>query len=292
MTNPPHTPVMPNEVLDYLQPAPGKLFLDATLGSAGHTKLLVEKGAKVIGIDRDSEILTHARVNLGKLVNQVTFKQGPFSRLKDLVGNLKFNGILFDLGVSSLQLDKPERGFSFRNDGPLDMRMDKTLQVIAADLVNGLGRKELYDLFQKFGQERFSRRITDAILERRRIKPFETTKELADLVAKVKPKTGKIHPATKIFQALRIVVNDELNELKAALPSALSLLKLGGTLVIISFHSLEDRLVKQFFKSQDSTKFELLTPKPITPQPEEIATNPRSRSAKLRAIRRKGADYD
>ncbi len=291
MTTAPHIPVMPNEVLHYLQPEPGKLFLDATLGSAGHTKLLAEKGAKVVGIDRDQEIFAYAKQNLGNLVSQVTFKRGSFSQLRDLVGDLKFDGILFDLGVSSLQLDTPERGFSFRYDAPLDMRMDKTLQVIAADLVNGLGRKELYDLFQKFGEERFSRRIADAILERRRIKPIRTTKELADLVSRVKPKSGKIHPATKIFQALRIVVNDELNELKAALPSALSSLKPTGVLVVISFHSLEDRLVKQFFKSQDSTRFELLTLKPVTPQPEEIAANPRSRSAKLRAIRQKGGSH-
>ncbi len=292
MTQSVHTPVMPQEVLNYLQPAPGKLILDATLGAAGHTKLLVERGAKVVGIDRDADIFDYAKANLGDLVSQVTFKHGPFSQLSDLVGDLKFDGILFDLGVSSFQLDNPQRGFSFRYDAPLDMRMDRTLQVIAADLVNGLGRKELYDLFQKFGQERFARRITDAILERRRVKPIQTTKELADLVSQVKPRTGKIHPATKIFQALRIVVNDELNELKAALPSALSSLKPEGVLVVISFHSLEDRLVKQFFKSQDNSQFEVLTPKPITPQPKEIAANPRSRSAKLRAIRRKGASHE
>ena len=288
MTDQPHRPVMPHEVLDLLQPAPGKLFLDATVGAAGHTKLLAEKGARVIGLDCDTDILDYAHQTLGSLLSQVTLHQANFSQLKDILGDQLVDGILFDLGVSSLQLDTPERGFSFRYDTPLDMRMDKRLKVTAADLVNGLGRKEFYDLFQKFGQERFARRIADAILERRRVAPIKTARELADLITQVKPRRGKIHPATKVFQALRIVVNDELNELEAALPSALSSLKPGGVVVVISFHSLEDRLVKQIFRTHhQSGDFELLTPKPLTPTYEEVQANPRSRSAKLRAIRRK-----
>lgn len=289
--NLPHTPVMPQEVISFLNPAPGKLFLDATLGNAGHTKLLVEQGAQVIGIDQDEAILAYARQNLAELASQVEFHQTSFSHLNQVLKNRLVDGFLFDLGVSSLQLDDPQRGFSFRHQAPLDMRMNQKLSVTAADLVNGLGRKELYDLFKRFGEEQFARRITDAILERRRVKPIETTTELANLVAKVKPKTGHIHPATKVFQALRIIVNDELNELKAALPSALSSLKPGGVGVVISFHSLEDRIVKQTFQSVIDQGFEILTPKPVLPKPAEIQANPRSRSAKLRAIRKLGGQH-
>lgn len=289
--NLPHTPVMPQEVISFLNPAPGKLFLDATLGNAGHTKLLVEQGAQVIGIDQDEAILAYARQNLAELASQVEFHQTSFSHLNQVLKNRLVDGFLFDLGVSSLQLDDPKRGFSFRHQAPLDMRMNQKLSVTAADLVNGLGRKELYDLFKRFGEEQFARRITDAILERRRVKPIETTTELANLVAKVKPKTGHIHPATKVFQALRIIVNDELNELKAALPSALSSLKPGGVGVVISFHSLEDRIVKQTFQSVIDQGFEILTSKPVLPKPAEIQANPRSRSAKLRAIRKLGGQH-
>ncbi len=291
MTLSPHIPVMTNEVLEYLQPSPGKVIVDATVGSAGHTKILAEQGAKVIGIDRDQEILEFARQNLGSLISQVTLKYGQFSQIKELVGNSQVDGILFDLGVSSLQLDTPARGFSFRHDAQLDMRMDKNLSVTAKDLINGLGRKELHELFQKLAEEQHPQRLVNAILESRRLKPITTTKQLADLIAKVKKSSGKIHPATKIFQALRIAVNDELNQLKAALPSALSLLKAGGVCVVISFHSLEDRIVKQIFRRFSSQGYQLLTKKPLRPTPQEIADNPRSRSAKLRAIQRQRSHH-
>lgn len=283
-----HTPVMVEEIIKLIDPQPGKTIIDATLGAAGHTMELAKKGARVIGIDRDQEIIEIAQSNINKqnLTDKIELKKGEFSKLDELVAREKIDGILFDLGVSSLQLDKSERGFSFMNDAPLDMRMDKELQVTAKDLINGLGRKELHELFTKLGEERYSRRIADAVINARRLKPIQTTKNLVDIINSVIKKRNKIHPATRVFQALRIAVNDELNELKVALPSALSLLSPGGTCVVISFHSLEDRIVKNIF-SEAEDNFEILTPKPLTPTPEETSKNPRSRSAKLRAIRRK-----
>lgn len=288
MTNKVHIPVMVGEIIKLIDPQPGKTIIDATLGAAGHAMELAKKGANVIGIDRDQEIIEIAHSNISKqnLTDRIKLKKGEFSKLKELVVGEKIDGILFDLGVSSLQLDKPERGFSFMNDAPLDMRMDKELQVTAKDLINGLGRKELHELFTKLGEERYSRRIADAVIDARRLNPIQTTKDLVNIINSVIKKRDKIHPATRVFQALRIAVNDELNELKAALPSALSLLSPGGTCVVISFHSLEDRIVKNIF-GEAGSDFEILTPKPLTPTPEETSKNSRSRSAKLRAIRRK-----
>jgi len=287
MTSPAHTPVLLKEVLEILDPKPGMTIIDCTLGAGGHSIELAKKGANIIGIDRDEEILEIAEKEISqeRLSDKIKTKKGIFSNLKELAGGITPDAVLLDIGVSSLQLDTPDRGFSFKYNAPLDMRMSKELQVTAADLIGGLGRKELYDLLTKLGQEQHARRLADAIIESRGIKPITTTEDLATLISKTIPSRGKIHPATKAFQALRIAVNDELNELKAVLPSALSILKEGGILLVISFHSLEDRIVKQFFNAHKET-LEILTPKPVTATEKEKSNNPRSRSAKLRAVRK------
>lgn len=293
MTKAVHTPVLMQEILSTLNPSSGKKYLDATVGAGGHSLKILESGAIIVGIDRDQDILEIARklFDISGYSGKYTLYNGSFSTMQDLTKDDNYDGILMDLGVSSYQLDTADRGFSFRFDADLDMRMDKKLQVTAADLVNGLGRKELYELFTKLGEERFARRIADAIIKRRRIEPIKTTSELASVVSSVVRKTGKTHPATKVFQALRIAVNDELNELKAALPSALSMLKTDGIVVVISFHSLEDRIVKEFFKQQEEKGFgTILTRKPLMASYAESQDNPRSRSAKLRALKKiKGA---
>lgn len=287
MTYPIHTPVMLREVLHYLDPMAGKRYLDATLGYAGHTLELLKAGAEVVGVDRDQDMLNIATERIEKegFAKSFTPVHSSFSEVFD--GNGKFDGILFDLGVSSYQLDTPERGFSFRYDAPLDMRMDKNLGVTAADLVNGLGKNELIELFTTLGEEGNAKRIVNEIVTRRKYQKITTTEELANLVVGVVGRSRGIHPATKIFQALRMAVNSEREELKAALPSALSSLKEGGVLVTIAFHSLEDRIVKSFVNDSESAgQVVVLTPKVIETSPDEIQKNPRSRSAKLRAVRR------
>ncbi|KKU88475.1 MAG: Ribosomal RNA small subunit methyltransferase H [Microgenomates group bacterium GW2011_GWF2_47_9] len=283
-----HTPVMLNEVTKFLAPEPGKRFFDATLGYAGHTLALLSAGATVVGCDRDQDILSLAvsRVKEAGFADKFTPLHSSFASAFDRpeLGGV-FDGILFDLGVSSYQLDTPLRGFSFRYNAPLDMRMDKDLAVTAADLVNGLGRKELQALFTELGEERNVQRLVNAIVETRKISPIKTTQELVSLIEKNLVRNSKIHKATKIFQALRMAVNSEREELKAALPSALSKLKLGGTLVTVSFHSLEDAIVKDFLVSEGEN-LELLGVGVITPGIDEVKANVRSRSAKLRAARR------
>ncbi|MBC7220512.1 16S rRNA (cytosine(1402)-N(4))-methyltransferase RsmH [Candidatus Bipolaricaulota bacterium] len=284
-----HEPVLVAEVLHFLDPAPGKLFVDATVGTGGHAQALLSRGARVIGIDQDPLALERARTRLAPFSGQVQLLHGNFRDLPDLLLPLsppRVDGILFDLGASSFQLDSPERGFSFMGDGPLDMRMDPGGPATAADLVNHLPEAELTRILWEYGEERHARRIARAIV---RARPLRTTTELAHLVARAvgdKSRRYRIHPATRTFQALRIAVNDELGALRAALPSALGLLAPGGTLCVISFHSLEDRIVKRFVREEALTgRFEALTKKPITPTVEEIARNPRARSAKLRAGR-------
>lgn len=292
MQYPLHTPVMLQEVLSYLDPMPGKRFIDATLGYAGHTLELLKSGAEVVGIDRDEDLLNIAieRITKAGFIQQFTPLNFAFSEALDKDKGLlegKFDGILFDLGVSSYQLDTPERGFSFRYDAPLDMRMDKRLGVTAADLVNGLGKNELVELFTTLGEDGNAKRIVNEICARRLKKKIETTEELADLIISVVGRPRGIHPATKVFQALRMAVNSERLELKAALPSALSSLKEGGLVVTISFHSLEDRIVKQWMNDAESAgQIAVVTNGVVEPSSEEIARNPRSRSAKLRVCRR------
>lgn len=292
MQYPLHTPVMLAEVVHYLNPGPGKRFIDATLGYAGHTLELLKTGAEVVGIDRDQDLLKIAieRITKAGFINQFTPVNLAFSEALDkdsrhLEG--KFDGILFDLGVSSYQLDTPERGFSFRYDAPLDMRMDQRLSVTAADLVGGLGKNELIELFTTLGEEGNAKRIASAICSERKIRKIETTEQLANLITQTIGRSRGIHPATKVFQALRMAVNSERLELKAALPSALSYLKAGGIIATISFHSLEDRIVKTWMNDAESAgQIELLSHGVIEPGAAEVAKNPRSRSAKLRVARR------
>ena len=282
-----HLPVLLDEVIEFLAVKPGGKYLDATLGGGGHTQEIIRRGGQIFGIDQDPQAIkianqrlhpTHAKVVLGNFADLETIAWEH--------GFTTVDGILFDLGVASFQLDTAARGFSFQADAPLDMRMNPDLAVTAADLVNALGRKELTTLFTKLAQERLAAPIANAIVEFRRLRPITTTGQLAALVERIYGRRrGKLHPATKVFLGLRIAVNDELNNLKAALPQAINLLQPGGRLVVISFHEGEDRIVKQFFKTLSLThQGTILTKKPLSPDLEEIIANPRSRSAKLRAF--------
>jgi 16S rRNA (cytosine1402-N4)-methyltransferase len=286
---PRHVPVMPHEVMHYLAPAAGEIFVDATVGGGGHTRLLAERVApagRVIGLDRDAAMLDLARPQLTHL--PVILIQRSFDEVDSVLSELgidRVDGVLADLGVSSDQLDDPRRGLTFQHEGPLDMRMDVTQGEPASSLVNRVGERELADLIFKYGEERFSRRIARRIVETRRRTPFETSTQLAELVRRCVPRSRKqsIDPATRTFQALRIAVNDELGALERLLKSLPNILKPGGRAAIISFHSLEDRLVKQAFRQKDM--FEQLTRKPVQAGEEELRNNPRARSAKLRAAR-------
>jgi len=279
-----HQPVLLQKTINALKITPGEAYLDCTLGSAGHAVEIIKKGGKLFGLDVDPAAIKRAKARLEKIPNAYfRLKTLNFSQLKLAAQSWKLTsvaGILLDLGLSSEQLADTARGFSFMTAAPLDMRADPNLTVTAADLINGLTKKELNDLFKKLGQEQYSLAIANGIVRTRREKRISSTLELAQLVARVKPRRGKLHPATKVFQALRIVVNDELNNLKAVLPQAVDLLKPGGRLVVISFHSLEDRIIKHFIKNNQSLTN--LTKKPIQPTQSEIANNPRARSAKLR----------
>jgi 16S rRNA (cytosine1402-N4)-methyltransferase len=289
-----HQPVLLEEVLGYLQVEEGKWFLDCTLGDGGHTLEILKRGGNVVGIDQDPEALKRAKVRIrefGDVRGWGRFLEvkGNFGNLRDLVNDKKFNGVLMDLGVSSLQLDKGERGFSFSKEARLDMRMDPGLGVSAFELINGLNKGELVKLFQVFGEFGDVRVVNAIIREREQKGPIETTTELAGLVERaVGGKHSKIHPATLIFQALRMAVNDELNNLKTGLQQAEERLNKNGVLLVISFHSLEDRVVKNTFSDwQDQGLGEILTRKPIIATEEEVRANPRARSAKLRAFRKK-----
>lgn len=288
-----HRPVLTNTVIAHLQPGENKRYIDATLGGGGHAQALLAAGASVLGIDQDPEAIAYVKNRSDLDHSRLTLVEDNFVNLSSIATRCQWtavDGIVFDLGTSSHQFDTVHRGFSFQSQAPLDMRMSPHLAVTAKDLVNGLGKRELYELFTKYAQERFARQIAAALVLARRLKPIDTTSELANIITKVyqsKGQRGKIHPATRVFQALRIAVNDELNNLKVALPQALELLKPGGTLAVISFHEGEDRLVKQFFRqTAGEGKGEIRTKKPLTPESEEIKTNPRARSAKLRAFKK------
>lgn len=289
-----HVPVLREEVLALLQPRPGGRYLDATVGLGGHAEAILQAstpGGTLLGIDRDGEALALARQRLAPFGPRVTLVQGRYEELADLpgIGN-GFDGMLFDLGSSWLQLDSAERGFSFGREGPLDMRMDRSTGQTAADLVNRLSERDLADLIFRWGEERWSRRIARAIVEARRRTPIRTTTELATLAAGAIPRRAwprHIHPATRTFQALRIAVNDELAGLGPALEKAVTLLRPGARAAAISFHSLEDRIVKQTWRGLEvSGRARVLTKRPITPGETEVASNPRARSAKLRAVER------
>jgi len=290
-----HRSVLVNEVLEYLQVAKNKIYIDATLGGGGHTFKILEHGGKVLGIDADEEAVQYVENTVKnqkpeiKLGEDLLLARGNFREIEVLAhgnGLRHVSGILFDLGVSSHHLDTKERGFSFQKNGPLDMRMDQRLAVSAKDLINALTKGELYELFSRLGEERFAKTISDNIVRSRRIIPIETTEQLRNVIEEVVHyRSTDIHPATRVFQSLRIAVNDELRTIEEALPKALSILEEKGRIVVISFHSLEDRIVKHFFKDQEQKgKGTILTKKPIIAGEEEIFVNFRSRSAKLRAF--------
>ncbi|MEK7286502.1 MAG: 16S rRNA (cytosine(1402)-N(4))-methyltransferase RsmH [Nitrospirota bacterium] len=312
-----HQPVLVDEILSVLLPtlscrsfAQAKVYLDCTVGLGGHTEAILNAAppeTRVIAMDRDSDALQYAKKRLENYKNRVTFLHGSFKEMMKIAEDTNVSecaGILFDLGVSSLQLDSSARGFSFQQAGPLDMRMDQQRTLTAAQLVNTLREKELADIIYQYGEERGARKIAAWIVQLRE-KEGEITKtdQLANLICRAvrgKSKWTKTHPATKTFQALRIVVNDELGEIEAGMTTAASLLAVGGRLAVISFHSLEDRIVKQRFKAfalPSSTgimpvlplgmrRFASLYKKPVVPTPEEILQNPRARSAKLRVLER------
>ena len=286
-----HLPVLLKEVVEFLNIEKGKKYIDATVGGGGHAEAILKAGGEVLGIDWDPEAVKFAKEYLKRACPGTSWRiaRGNFAHLKEIArreGFEKVSGVLFDLGVSSHQLEALERGFSFQVDALLDMRMDPSLAVTAADLLKVLSKKQLYALFTRFAQEKRARAIADAIVRARQIKPIERTRELADLVVKVyggKRKIKGLHPATKVFLALRIAVNSELENLKVVLPQAVELLKPRGRLAVISFHESEDRIVKMFFKDAKKREIlKILTKKPVTPSSEEIKINPRSRSAKLR----------
>jgi 16S rRNA (cytosine1402-N4)-methyltransferase len=282
-----HIPVMLNEVLDNLEIKLGEWYVDCNLGGGGHTAGILERSGRVIGIDLDPDAIAEVRKNHGETENLVLY-QGNFSEINKAVGDRKIAGVLFDLGVSTHQLEEAERGFSFNQEAVLDMRMDKTAnQATAADLVNGLHEKELAELFWKLGEENWAKPIAKRIVQERAKQKIETTNQLAQIVLSVRHrgKNDRTHPATRIFQALRIAVNDELNNLKEALPKAFQVLEPGGRLVVISFHSLEDRIVKDFFREMsDNGQGVLISKKPLEPTENEVDKNPRARSAKLRIL--------
>lgn len=292
-----HTSVLLEEALHFLEPRPGSCIVDATLGLGGHAERILEKlgpKGRLIGFDRDPQALKQARLNLNKYKDNVLLVHGRFSRVADKlseIGGPLPSGMLLDLGVSSFQLDQAARGFSFREDGPLDMRMDPSEELgTAADLVNRSSKHDLLQILWTYGEERYARRIVNAIERARERRKVETTADLADIVARAVPsgyRHGRLHPATRTFQALRIAVNSEMKELEDFLKSALDVLDAGGRLVIISFHSLEDRAVKNAFRRWKTQGFgAVLTKKPVTASNDETRLNPRSRSAKLRAFQK------
>ncbi len=290
---PRHVAVLPAEVLHYLAPAAGETIVDATVGAGGHARLIAERvgpAGRLIGLDRDESMLDIARPRLTGL--PVTLLHANFDRLRDVLDDLgvaAVDGVLADLGFCSDQVDDPERGLSFSQAGPLDMRLDPTRGEPASALLRRLNERDLADLIYEYGEERFSRRIARRIVEARRTRPVQTTEELAELVRRCVPrprgKRSAIDPATRTFQALRIAVNDELGALERLLAQLPRCLKPSGRAALISFHSLEDRRVKTAFR--DRSVWEALTRKPVQATEEEVRTNPRARSAKLRAAHRK-----
>ncbi len=306
-----HLPVLLKESLEGLRLRPGGRWIDATLGGGGHAAGILERSSPdglLLGIDQDEQALAMARERLAEFGGRLVTARGNFRDLAVIAreeGWWDVDGILLDLGFSSLQIDEPERGFSFRNEARLDMRMDRREPLTAFDVVNGYPRDELARIFRELGDERRARRIAASIVEERRRRPIETTGELAGLVAKVSGKTGgRINPATRVFQALRIFVNKELDNLATVLPAAVDLLKPGGRLAVISYHSLEERVVKERLRFLSGTcacpprqpvctcdavsKVAVVTRRPIVPQPGELARNRRARSAKLRVAERLG----
>lgn len=309
-----HVPVLFAEALDLLAPRPGGRFIDCTLGGGGHSIGILERSAPdglLLGLDADPNALRTAGARLAPFGDRVILAHANFAELERTINWHGFGlveGVLFDLGVSSFELDDASRGFSFRAEAPLDMRLDQTTGETAADLVNELDDAELASIFYRYGEEPKARSIARLIVAERSRKRIETTTQLTALVERVAHAPGRrIHPATRVFQALRIAVNHELDSLEAALPQALDALRPGGRLVVISFHSLEDRIVKQFLVAQargcicppevpvcvcdHKPAVDILTKKPIVPGAAEVAANPRSRSAKLRGAQKRESEH-
>ena len=296
--SPAHLPVMPSEVLSWLRPHSGGIYVDCTVGYCGHAReilLASQPTGIVVGIDRDAEAINAGRQSLQSFGDRGILIKAHFMDLKAILaerGISRVHGVLFDLGVSSPQFDEPSRGFSFRFEGPLDMRMDQGSGRTAADIVNGLDEADLADMIYRLGEERYSRRIARAIVGARRHQVLTTTHQLASVIESAVPihyRRNRIHCATRTFQALRIAVNQELEHLEASLRDAADILAPGARLCVISFHSLEDRIVKQTFKAlsaRSGSELEILTKRPQVPSDEEMDRNPRSRSAKLRVIQR------
>ncbi|MDP2685526.1 MAG: 16S rRNA (cytosine(1402)-N(4))-methyltransferase RsmH [bacterium] len=315
--SPQHIPVLLNEVIENLQPQANQNFIDCTLGGGGHSQAILNKtspNGKLLAIDLNEETFIEARKNLNKYKDRIIFSRENFSKLKQIYNEqfslYKIDGILLDLGFSSLELEDKDRGFSFQIDGPLDMRYDKRQSLTAEEIVNTWSFDNLKKVIQEYGQERLAQNITKKIIKSRLNQKITKTKILVEAILlafrdklntnKEIPWIGGIHPATRTFQALRIAVNDEINNLKKVLPQAIDLLEPGARLAVISFHSLEDKIVKNYFRTESrdclcppeavicicghQAKIKLITKKPIKPTEEEIKTNPRARSAVLRVV--------
>ncbi len=301
-----HKPVMVAEVIAALRPRADGRYVDGTIGGGGHAAAILETSSPtgwLFGFDRDGDAVEAAQARLAEFAGRFEIRQGNFSDMANGIEMKSCDGVLLDLGVSSPQLDLAERGFSFQQEGPLDMRMDKNQELTAAKLVNDASADELANIFWAFGGERDSRRMARAIVHDRNLQKFETTRQLAELIERISPRAGKkTHPATKVFQALRIAVNDEIGSLKRGLDAAIKILKPGGRLAVITFHSLEDRVVKEFGRTMSrdyvatgevdvpelrkpaAPKLKWVNRKAILPTQKEIDENPRSRSAQLRVF--------
>lgn len=292
-----HIPVLLHEVLDGLDVKAGGRYIDATIGDGGHAKAMTDRGGTVLGIDQDPEAIKRVSERLRQEIEKGKLRvvHDNFDHIEEMAikhGFTNVDGILFDLGMSSFQIEESGRGFTFGKDEPLDMRMDAESSVTAADLVNALGKKELTELFRRFGQVERAALVAGRIIEKRKERPITTTIQLADLVSTILPRHGRLHPATKIFMALRMAVNDELGNLERTLPKAVTLLRpsgppagRAGRLAVLSFHEGEDRVVKTFFRSNRTTISEV-HPSPFFPSEEERSLNPRARSARLRIGRK------
>ena len=302
-----HRPVLLTETIELLAPCPGALIVDATCGGGGHSEALLQTGADVLALDRDPDALEFARLRLMNFGDRVSLRRANFrdvGPVLDELGIAQIGGALLDLGVSSRQLETPERGFSLMRNGPLDMRMDRAQEVTAADVVNSYSEEELTRVFREYGEEPAARRVASQIVKLRKEAPFRETVALAKVIEKIVGRHGRRHPATQIFQALRMEVNDELGALEVALPALTNRLESGARIAVISFHSLEDRIVKNFFRDRSREfldrpewpeprpnpdfSLRILTPKPVEPDAIEQRANPRSRSARLRVAERIG----
>jgi len=300
-----HVPVLVNEVLEILQPSEGKVFLDGTLGGGGHSERLLQAGARVIGLDQDAAALEQARARLEKFGNRFASSQSNFRDAQialDAMGIQKVDGVLLDLGVSSHQLDTADRGFSFQQNGPLDMRMNPQRGRSAADILNSAPVEELIRIFRDYGEEPHSARLASRVVQIRQQHEFRTTFDLVAAVESVVRRHGPRQPSTRAFQALRIAVNEELDVLSSALPALTDLLAPGGRMAVITFHSLEDRIVKRYFRHRSTAtidrpewpeprpnpefSFKLLTSSPLVASATEVQNNPRARSAKLRGVQK------